>query len=257
MVVHYERTGRVAALSIDSAPANALSQELVADLDASFDRAVDDDVLAVVISSAVDGFFVAGADIRLMESGDVDVFADYLATVRGVIERLPSAPFLSIAAIDGHALGGGLELAMACTLRVAGRRARLGVPEVKLGLLPGAGGTQRLPRLVGRAAALDLTMTGRSADPDEALRIGLVDRVVDDALGESEEWAHELAQGPVDAYREIARCIDAATPGFDDGMAVELDAVTRLFTTSDGREGLSAFMEKRRPVFGRGEGEDR
>ncbi len=257
MAVHYERTGRVGVLAIDAAPANALSQELVANLDSSIDRAIDERALVVVITSAVDGFFVAGADIRLMESGDVEVFADYLATVRGVIERLPTAPFLSIAAIDGHALGGGLELAMACTLRVAGPRARLGVPEVKLGLLPGAGGTQRLPRLVGRAAALDLTMTGRSAEPEEALSLGLVDRVVDDAVGESEEWAHELAQGPVEAYREIARCIDAAMPGFDDGMALELDAVSRLFGTPDGREGLSAFMEKRRPVFGRGAGEDR
>jgi enoyl-CoA hydratase len=126
------------------------------------------------------------------------------------------------------------------------------VPEVKLGLLPGAGGTQRLPRLVGRALALDLTMSGRSLDVAAALDCGLVDRGADDVAAEAEEWAHELAQGPVEAYREIVQCIDATWPGLDEGMAVELAAVTRLFGSPDGQEGLSAFIEKRRPVFGRG-----
>lgn len=250
--VHYQRTGRVAVLSFDAPPANALSAGLVDGIDAAFDRALDESVTVVVLASAVPGFFVAGADIKLMESGDSQVFAGYLRRLRSTIERLPDAPFLSIAAIDGHALGGGLELAAACTLRVAGPGARLGVPEVKLGLLPGAGGTQRLPRLIGRTAALELTMSGRSMDAAEAVASGLVDRAVDDAAGEAEEWAHELAQGPIEAYQEIVRCIDAAVPGLEGGMQVELDAVARLYDTPDGKEGLAAFIEKRRPVFGQG-----
>jgi enoyl-CoA hydratase/carnithine racemase len=250
--VRYQQTGRVAVLGFDSPPANALSTELIGGLDAALDRAIDQSAAVVVLTSVVPGFFVAGADIKLMEAGDVDVFTAYLRGVRGTIERLCDAPFLSIAAIDGHALGGGLELAAACSVRVAGPGARLGVPEVKLGLLPGAGGTQRLPRLIGRTAALDLTMSGRSVDAAEAVALGLVDRVVDDPTGEAEEWAHELAQGPIEAYREIVRCIDAAVPGLDDGMTVEFDAVARLFDSPDGREGLQAFIEKRRPTFGQG-----
>ena len=249
-VVHYERTGRVAVLRLDGPPANALTTGLVEQLDIALDRAVDDGVSVVVVGSAVPGFFVAGADIKLLESGDGAVFGAYLRRLRRTIERFAESPFLSVAAIGGHALGGGLELAMACTLRVAGDLARLGVPEVKLGLLPGAGGTQRLPRLVGRTVALELTLSGRSMTGAEAADRGLVDRLVEDALGEAEEWAHELAQGPVTAYREIVRCIDASESDRDLGMGIELDAVTMLFETDDGREGLRAFLEKRRPVFG-------
>ena len=251
--VRYERTGRVGVATLTSGPANALSAPLVEAFDGVLDRATDDDVAVLVVASGLEGFFVAGADIRLMESGDPEVFAAYLSRVRQVIERLPTAPFLSIAAIDGHALGGGLELAAACSLRVAGPQARLGVPEIKLGLVPGAGGTQRLPRLVGRSLALDLIMTGRSLTATEGEAAGLVDRSVDDALGEAEEWAHELAQGPVEAYRAALRCVEAATDGssFESGMAAELSEVQRLFATPDGQEGLSAFIEKRRPQFGR------
>lgn len=250
MAVHYEQVGGVAVLGLDGPPANALSAQLVADLDQAIDRAEAEGAGVVVISSAVDGFFVAGADIKLMERGDLAVFRSYLGGVRATIEHLASSPLLSIAAIDGHALGGGLELAMACSLRVVGPRARLGVPEVKLGLLPGAGGTQRLPRLVGRTTALEMTLTGRSLTPDEAMEVGLADRLADDPLGEAEEWAHELAQGPTTAYREIVRCIDAAGGDPAAGMAIELDAVSGLFDSADGREGLAAFLEKRRPHFG-------
>jgi enoyl-CoA hydratase/carnithine racemase len=249
-VISYQRDGRVAVLGFNAPPANALTTELVAGIDGALDRATDESVAVLVLSSDIPNFFVAGADIKLMQSGDPAVFAGYIRSLRSTVERLPSAPFLSIAAVNGHALGGGLELAMACSLRVAGPKAFLGVPEVKLGLLPGAGGTQRLPRLIGRTAALEMTMTGRSASGHEALELGLVDRVVDDAAGEAEEWAHELAQGPIDTYRSIIRCIDASHNDFDAGMQIELDAVTTLFASPDGQEGLTAFLEKRRPRFG-------
>jgi enoyl-CoA hydratase/carnithine racemase len=249
-LVHYERTGQVVMLGIEAPPANALSADLVDALGRAIDQAVEDEISVLVIASRVPRFFVAGADIKLMQSGDSSVFSAYLRGVRSVIEQLPEAPFLSIAAIDGYALGGGLELAMACTLRIVSEDARLGVPEVKLGLLPGAGGTQRLPRLVGRSIALDLTMSGRSMAGTEAAGCGLADRLVSDPVGEAEEWAHELAQGPVEAYREIVRCIDAAAVDPDHGMQVEFDAVCSLFESEDGREGLQAFIEKRTPVFG-------
>lgn len=248
-VIEYERDGAVAVIKLNGPPANALTVDLVERLDVAISRATDDGVAVVVVASAVPAFFAAGADIKLMQSGNVKRFAGYLTRLRGVIERLHDAPFLSIAACDGHTLGGGLELAMACTLRVAGVRARLGLPEARLGLLPGAGGTQRLPKLVGRTSALELIMSGRSVTAEVALEIGLVDRAVEDALGDAEEWAHELAQGPAEAYKAIVRCIEASEAG-GDGMAVEFDEVTRLFESVDEQEGLAAFIEKRRPRFG-------
>ena len=248
--VSYERTGSVAVTTVESPPANALSTAVVAGLAEALQQAREDRVRVAVIVSAVPNFFVAGADIKLMSSGDRDTFTDYLRTVRAVIEELAAAPFVSIAAIDGHALGGGLELAAACTFRVAGAGARLGVPEVKLGLLPGAGGTQRLPRLVGRTAAIELMTSGRSMHAEEAHAAGLVDRLVDDAIGEAEEWAHELAQGPIEAVRQIVRCVDQAQGPWEPGMTAEFDTVAELFDSPDGREGLQAFIEKRRPNFG-------
>src|ERR1700691_2009862 len=140
-----------------------------------FAEAVDAKVL--VLASAVEGFFAAGADIKHMSAVDSASFREYGDALRGALERLAALPLVSVAAIDGLALGGGLELAMACTVRVGAARARLGLPEVKLGLIPGAGGTQRLPRLIGRGRALDLMLTGRQIQADEAYWIGLIDRL--------------------------------------------------------------------------------
>ncbi len=177
-----------------------------------------------------------------------------MVRLRGIIERIPSMRAITIAALDGHTLGGGMELAMACTFRVGGPRAKLGVPEVKLGLLPGAGGTQRLPRLTGRGTALDLLLTGRSAGAEEALRIGLLDRLDPDG-GEAgaEKLAEVLLQMPISALTAIVRCVDAARDlEFEDGLRVEGEEVATLFAGPDAREGLAAFLEKRRPDFGTG-----
>lgn len=150
------------------------------------------------------------------------------------------------------ALGGGLELALACTMRTASPRAQLGVPEVKLGLLPGAGGTQRLPRLIGRAAAVDLLITGRSIDGNHAVDIGLVDRLVPagDLVDETIQLAQTLANGPKQAISAIMRCVDASADlPFAAGMDIEAHHVEQLFATPDAREGIAAFIEKRKPTF--------
>ena len=131
------------------------------------------------MTSAITGFFAAGADIKHMSAVDAASFREYGNALRAGLERLSALPMVSVAAIDGLALGGGLELAMACTMRVAATGARLGLPEVKLGLIPGAGGTQRLPRLVGRGRALDIMLTGRQVEADEAFWIGLIDRLAE------------------------------------------------------------------------------
>jgi enoyl-CoA hydratase/carnithine racemase len=243
----------VGIVTLARPPANALGDNVIAGLDAACDRADASRVGAVVLRSSVPGFFVAGADLKLLDGLDADRFLDYLDRLRAVLDRIAGAPWLSLAAIEGHALGGGLELAMACTLRVASETARLGVPEVKLGLLPGAQGTQRLPRLVGRGPALDLLLTGRSAKPDEALRIGLVDRVVAAGAAEAEAlaWATTFAAGPREAHAAIVRCVDAAQDlTLADGVAVEKAELATLFSTPDGREGVRAFLEKRPARFG-------
>jgi enoyl-CoA hydratase len=209
------------------------------------------DVKVVVLSSAVDGFFAAGADIKHMFTIDAASFTAYGDRMRAVNDRIAAAGFLSVAAVDGLALGGGLELALACALRVAGPRARFGLPEVKLGLIPGAGGTQRLPRLVGRGRALDLMLTARQVDPAEALAIGLVDRLTDGAAAATAlELACELAGASLPAQLAVLRSVDAAFDlPIEQGFAVEAAAEQDLFEHGEAEEGIAAFLQRRPPKF--------
>lgn len=243
----------VATVSIASPPANALGAAVIDGLSSALDGAEAAGARVIVVRSEVDGYFVAGADLKLLADADVDGFVRYLERLRGVLERLAALPQLSIAAVDGFALGGGLELAMACTLLVATPRAKLGVPEIKLGLLPGAGGTQRLPRLIGRGPALDLLLTGRSIGGEDGARLGLVDRLAPDgeAYAVAADFAASLAAGPAEALAATVRCADAARDlPLREGLGVEWDEIVHLFTTRDAREGIRAFIEKRPPEFG-------
>lgn len=252
-VVRYARADGMATITLNRPPANALGEAVIAGLGLALDRAEADGIRVIVIRSAVDGFFAAGADLTLFDGLDRPGFLAYLDRLRAQIERAGTGPWVSIAAIDGHALGGGLELAMAATMRVASVDATLGVPEVRLGLMPGAAGTQRLPRLIGPGPAVDLLLTGRSVDGIEAHRLGLVDRLteVGRASAVATELAAELAAGPADAYAAIVRCVDAAGRlDLAAGTEIEREEVARLFDTADGREGVAAFIEKRRPRFG-------
>ncbi|HET6190169.1 MAG TPA: enoyl-CoA hydratase-related protein, partial [Trebonia sp.] len=183
-------------VSMASPPANALSVPLLDGLHAALDAAeAAGNVKVMIVSSALDGFFAAGADIKHLAKIDAESFAGYGAQMRAVNDRIAAGPWLSVAAVGGLALGGGLELAMACTLRVSGPRARYGLPEVRLGLIPGAGGTQRLPSLVGRGRALDIMLTARQVPADEALAIGLVDRLTEgDVTVEALTLAGELSR---------------------------------------------------------------
>jgi enoyl-CoA hydratase/carnithine racemase len=201
----------------------------------------------------VTGFFAAGADIKHMSSVDAVSFREYGDGLRGAVERLAALQLVSVAAIDGLALGGGLELAMACTMRVASAGARLGLPEVKLGLIPGAGGTQRLPRLVGRGRALDIMLTGRQVEADEAYWIGLVDRFAEPGVtARAAAWqlAHELVAASTPAQLAVVRTVDAASDiSLDDGLRYEVEQVQELFERGEAEEGLRAFIDKRAPEF--------
>ena len=240
----------VGVVALESPPANALSLALIEGLNVACDAMDDAEVGCVVFTSMLERFFAAGADLKLLVTLDASGFSGYLKQLRAVLDRIAAAEWLSIATIDGLALGGGLELAMACTFRVVSPRAQLGLPEVKLGLLPGAGGTQRLPRLIGRAPALDMLTTGDPIDGERALQLGLADRCVDMPLPEARTWAEELANGPRQALAAIVRCVDAAQSGTD-GMEVEGAEVSALFESVDGREGIAAFIERRTAHFGR------
>ena len=251
-VLTWEEQDGVLHASIYRPPANALGPPLVDALVRLVDEFEDGAAKVLVLSSAVPGFFAAGADIKHVAALDTEGFADYRDAARAPLERLASCcrrP--SIAVIDGCAFGGGLELAMACTLRFASPAARLSLPEVRLGLIPGGGGTQRLPHLVGRGRALELMLTCREVDAEEAARIGLVDRLLyRDALGETLEIARRMARASGPAMAAIMNCVDVANDlPHERGMAVEGVALLSAFEEGEAREGIAAFLEKRSPRF--------
>lgn len=234
-------------------PANAMGLPIIEGLNAALDDAdAAGGVKVVVVTSEIPGFFAAGADIKHMSSVDAESFTRYGDALRAAVNRLAAPDRISIAAVDGLALGGGLELAMACTLRVGGSDARFGLPEVKLGLIPGAGGTQRLPRLVGRGRALDIMLTGRQVPAAEAHAIGLIDRLTDAGTAEDEalKLARELANLSLPAQRAVIRTADAS---FDrplsDGLDYEVREIQDLFESGEAKEGIAAFLAKRQPKF--------
>jgi enoyl-CoA hydratase/carnithine racemase len=251
-LVRFEQREAVAVLTLDRPPMNALSADLVADLVIAIDAASAPGVRAVVVTGAP--HFAAGADISgfqaLMRDGASG--ADLGELLGEALIRLEALPKPVIAAVRGYALGGGLELAMACDLRVLAQGAKVGQPEVKLGLIPGAGGTQRLPRLVGIGRARELVYTGRMIDAAEAHRIGLADRVVTDEELDAATltWATELAAGPTVALAVAKRVIGA---GFDlplgEALALEAAGFRECFGTADAAEGVAAFLGKRPPRF--------
>ncbi|TDP91896.1 enoyl-CoA hydratase/isomerase family protein [Labedaea rhizosphaerae] len=233
--------------------ANALGPPILDGLSAALDEADQrDDVRTIVIASAIPGFFAAGADIKHMSAIDGASFAAYGDRLRGVLDRIAAPPRITIAAVDGLALGGGLELAMAASMRVAGTDAKFGLPEVKLGLIPGAGGTQRLPRLVGRGRAIDIMATARQVRAGEARSIGLVDRVVEagQALAGAVELGKELRAFSRPALSAVLRTVDAAFDlPLDEGLRYEAAQVQELFEHGEAKEGLTAFLERRSPNF--------
>jgi enoyl-CoA hydratase len=245
--------GRVSILRLDNPPLNLVTVELTRALDASLASIEEDpDVRAVVVTGVGDRAFCAGSDVSEFESLRGRVGEGKLLLEKAVYRRLARLPVPTLAAIQADALGGGLELALCCDLRVAAETARLGLPEVRLGVMPGSGGTQRLPRIVGQARAKEMILLGELLDAQTALGIGLVNRIA--SPGEALELAIGLAEtiarrGPI-AVREAKRVIDAAGDlSLDDGMAAELDALERLFASNDMLEGARAFFEKRSPDF--------
>jgi enoyl-CoA hydratase len=250
-----ERDGFVAVVTIDNPPMNALSAALLDELEAEIDSLdADDGTRAIVLRGGGERAFVAGADIKEFPSLREAPPAEG-GSARGIQKvgaRMDEARTPFVAAIQGYCLGGGLELAMACDVRVAADNAQLGQPEIKLGLIPGGGGTQRLPRLVGHGRALYLNMSGEFVDAQTAERWGLVERVVaageliDAATGVAASFA---AQSPVaiGILRELAR--ETRDLPLAEGLKREAEGFRRCLASEDGLEGVTAFIEKRAPNF--------
>ena len=249
-----ERRDAVAVVTIDNPPMNALSAALLDELEAEVD-ALDADagVRAIVLRGAGERAFVAGADIK--EFPALRETASEGGSARGIQRlgrRMDAAATPFVAAIRGFCLGGGLELAMCCDIRVCADDAQLGQPEIKLGLIPGGGGTQRLPRLVGIGRAMLLNLTGEFVDAETAYAWRLVEKVV--PVGELEEAALAIAsqiaaQSPhaIAVLRELARTTRDLP--LDEGLRREADGFVRCLRSADGAEGIAAFIEKRAPVF--------
>ena len=249
-----ERDGAVAVLTVTRpAVLNALNNETIAELENAV-RALtaDDGVRVVVLTGAGDKAFIAGADIRelaVLNPVTAQALAERGHALCRAVERMGKPV---IAAINGYALGGGCELAMACTLRLAAETAKLGQPEIGLGLLPGYGGTQRLPRLVGAGRALEIMLTGSPIDAQEAWRIGLVNRVLprDELLPQTMELARTIAaQAPISVRCILAAVREGMGMTLADGCAHEAGLFGLAAATSDWREGTSAFLEKRPARF--------
>jgi len=252
MSVKLTRREEFALITLDRQEAlNALSSQVLRELAQAFDEVAAGDARALIVTGAGTKAFCAGADIKELVGRTLAQQRRDAAYGQAVLAKLDDLPQLSIAAINGYAFGGGMELALACTFRIAATNAKLGLPEIKLGLIPGYGGTQRLPRVIGEARALDLIMRARSVDAQEALRIGLVHRVAEnDVVAAAIEYARSFSGYGLPALK-LAR--DAVKRALDvplhEGLKLEADLNTLAFQTEDAAEGMRAFMAKRKPQF--------
>jgi enoyl-CoA hydratase/carnithine racemase len=253
MPVTFSTEGRIGTITLDSPPANSYDLEMMRQFSSAVDEALGSDAIPVIVASASEKFFCGGADIKKFLDGDVEANMEMIRVSQAAFRRMATAPQVFLAHINGHAMGGGLELALACDLRYANDGSyRIGTPEVTLGLLPGNGGTQRLTRLIGAARAMELLITGRAIRPEEALQIGLVSALYPPEVAPDKvrEQATRFAAGAPLALASIKRCVhEGSQLPLDEGLALEAGLMEKLFRSSDADEGLHAFVEKRAPEF--------
>jgi enoyl-CoA hydratase/carnithine racemase len=252
----YHAADGVATIELNDPPANTYSYEMMREIDAAvLDARMDAGVHVIVLRGSGDKFFCAGANIGMLKDADPEFKYYFCLHANETLNRLEQTPKLVIAALNGHAVGGGLEVAMAADIRIARKDAgKIGLPEVGLGVLPGTGGTQRLARLVGKARAMELLVTGRLMSFDEAKTIGLVTDVWDgpDFGGAVHEYAKRFTP-PNAASKAVGRIKRAVQSGHEmslgDGLALVRELQQLLFESDDAREGITANLEKRKPNF--------
>jgi enoyl-CoA hydratase len=252
MSVEYSREGEFAVLTLNRPEAlNALSFSVLAGIADVLDQAARSDARALLIIGAGNKAFCAGADIKELTHRGVSEQKRGAEFGQAVFAKLDTLPIPSVAIMNGYAFGGGLELALACTFRLVTANAKMGLPEIKLGLIPGYGGTQRLPRVVGEAQALEMILTGRTVDAEEALRIGLASRLVEgDALAAGVAFARQFSAYSLPVLGFARAAVQGAlnTP-LHQGLMNEAALSTLAYRTADAEEGMAAFLEKRKPQF--------
>ncbi|PID04061.1 MULTISPECIES: enoyl-CoA hydratase/isomerase family protein [unclassified Sporosarcina] len=253
-VVKVEKQDKIAIVTIDNPPMNTMSEEVIQALGETFAKLnADSEVLAIIITGAGERAFMAGGEIKDFpeKMGNSNLVPEFLKTHK-ILNSIDFSPKPTIAVLNGYALGGGCELALTCDLRISEEQALLGVPESTLGLLPGGGGTQRLPRLIGEARAKELMFTGEHITAEEALRIGLVNRVVPkgEGLDAGLKLAKKICRNSPTAVRNIKKAVDEGLElPFNKAIEREAELFQELFLTEDVKEGVQAFLEKRRPEF--------
>jgi len=246
-----EKENGTAVVSINVPPANTYNFALMKELSAIIEDVRFDNDINVIILTGSQKIFSAGADINMLKASEPRFKAMFCLHCQETLMGLEHIPKIVIAAINGHCFGGGLEIAMACDLRFMRSGGQIGLPEVTLGVLPGTGGTQRMPRLIGKARAIDMMITGRTISPEEAKDIGLINEVSEgDALEFAKEYAAKLNAGATQAIGLIKVAVQEGTEmALNNGLAIERELQNRLFATEDAQEGLLAFIEKRKPEF--------
>ncbi len=253
MAVTFTQHGHVGRITLDHPPANSYDLRFMEEFSVAVDEALDAGSRAVVVASASEKFFSAGADIKRFLEGDINSNMEMIRTSQAAFRRMADADAVFIAHIAGHALGGGLEIALACDIRLANTGTyKLGLPEVTLGLLPGNGGTQRLTRQLGPSRAMELLLTGRTFSPEDAFEWGLIAELFDPAEADDRVRAYALrfATGPTLAISAIKRCVHVGGElPLAEGLGIEGELMEQLFLSKDAHEGLHAFVEKRDPEF--------
>jgi enoyl-CoA hydratase len=252
MILELTRRDEFSVITLNRPEAlNALNAQMIADISAAIDEVAKAGTRALLVTGAGGKAFCAGADIKELLGRSVIESKRFAELGQRVFARLDTLPIPSVAIINGYAFGGGLELALACTFRIATPNAKMGLPEIKLGAIPGYGGTQRLPRVIGEARALEMIMTGRTVAAEEAESIGLVSRIVEgDAVDAGMAFARTFTKYslPVLALAREAVMRAGDTP-INEGLKIEADLNTLAFQTEDVQEGMSAFIEKREAKF--------
>jgi len=255
-LVHYRVEEGVATLEMNDPPANTYTYEMMRQLDEAILRArMDESVYVLVLRGGGEKFFSAGANIAMLQKADPQFKYYFCLHANETLSRLEQTPKLVIAALNGHTVGGGLEIALACDIRLAKKEGgKIGLPEVNLGVLPGTGGTQRLLRVVGRARALELMMTGRTMGFEDAQEMGLIHDIYDreNFWDDVKAYARQFCP-PNKAARAVGRIkrsvVSGAEIGFQEALALERELQQLLFTSEDAKEGLAAYVEKRQPAF--------
>ncbi len=257
-LIKYEVQEGVAVLTIDDPPANTYTYEMMRDLDEAILQArFDESVHVIVMRGSGEKFFSAGANIKMLQTSDPYFKYFFCLHANETLNRLEQTPKLVIGALNGHTVGGGLEIALACDIRIARAGAgKIGLPEVNLGVLPGTGGTQRLGRLLGKPKSIELMAEGRTFEFEEAHQLGLVNKIFDgDAVAffdQVMEYAKQFTP-PRKASRAVGRIKRSVCSGievpFSEGLAIERELQQLLFQGDDAKEGLAAYVEKRAPAF--------